>query len=125
MIIAHRLSTVERADRIIVINSGSVIEQGRHSELIRRTGGLYSKLVQRQMLAADVDLEDEMAHCDSDYPTDSASCLPAVSSSLAVAISTRSSEYSNCTIKLSLPSLVGTPVSDSTKNGSPKYGSIA
>lgn len=50
LVIAHRLSTVERADNIIVIDNGLVVDQGSHSELMGRKG-LYYKLVQRQMLA--------------------------------------------------------------------------
>ncbi len=42
-VIAHRLSTVEKADRIIVLEKGSVIEQGKHSELVAQ-GGTYAKL---------------------------------------------------------------------------------
>ncbi len=42
-IIAHRLSTVEQADRIIVLDSGAIIETGTHSELIAH-GGVYAQL---------------------------------------------------------------------------------
>ncbi len=42
-IIAHRLSTVRHANRIIVIDKGQIIEQGHHEELIKH-GGLYAKL---------------------------------------------------------------------------------
>ena len=128
IIIAHRLSTIERADRIIVINGGTVIEQGRHSELIRHTDGLYAKLVQRQVLAANLGIVDEMSNCATDQPTGKASGLLVASSSSPIAISKRSSENSTCTVKLSLPCLVGSPVLDAEKNGShvsPKYGSIA
>jgi ABC-type multidrug transport system fused ATPase/permease subunit len=43
LIIAHRLSTVRRADRIVVLERGSVVEQGTHTALLSR-GGLYSRL---------------------------------------------------------------------------------
>jgi subfamily B ATP-binding cassette protein MsbA len=43
LIIAHRLSTVRRADRVIVLEGGVIVEEGSHSELIA-SGGLYSRL---------------------------------------------------------------------------------
>lgn len=43
LIIAHRLSTVQRADRLVVLEHGRVVESGSHDELIGR-GGLYAKL---------------------------------------------------------------------------------
>ena len=49
IIIAHRLSTVERADRIIVIDKGTVVEQGTHQQLLERKG-MYTSLVKRQLL---------------------------------------------------------------------------
>jgi ATP-binding cassette, subfamily C, bacterial len=45
LIIAHRLSAVRQADRILVFENGRVVEQGGHDELIHR-GGLYQKLYQ-------------------------------------------------------------------------------
>jgi len=44
LIIAHRLSTVYRADRILVMDQGRIIEEGRHENLLRREG-LYRRLV--------------------------------------------------------------------------------
>ncbi|MGI8586934.1 MAG: ABC transporter ATP-binding protein [Chloroflexia bacterium] len=43
VIIAHRLTTVEKADRIVVMNAGRIVEQGTHSELLAREG-LYHRL---------------------------------------------------------------------------------
>ncbi|KAJ8385958.1 hypothetical protein AAFF_G00177790 [Aldrovandia affinis] len=56
LVIAHRLSTVERANSIIVIDRGHVVEQGSHRELMAR-GGLYCKLVQRQVLGIETGSE--------------------------------------------------------------------
>ncbi len=47
LVIAHRLSTVRRADRIAVIESGSVTDMGTHEELVAR-GGTYARLYQLQ-----------------------------------------------------------------------------
>ncbi len=43
LVIAHRLSTVESADRIIVLQDGRIIETGRHEQLLA-SGGVYSQL---------------------------------------------------------------------------------
>lgn len=50
IVIAHRLSTVQKADRIVVIDNGSVQEIGSHKELMKKKG-LYSKLVEMQFEA--------------------------------------------------------------------------
>ena len=47
LVIAHRLSTVRGADRVVVLDRGSIVESGRHDELVAQ-GGLYRKLVERQ-----------------------------------------------------------------------------
>ncbi len=47
IVIAHRLSTVQNADNIIVLNEGKIVEQGTHSNLLK-LNGLYSKLYNMQ-----------------------------------------------------------------------------
>ncbi|KAG6608770.1 Multidrug resistance protein ABC Superfamily [Phytophthora cinnamomi] len=44
LVIAHRLSTVRRADKIVVVNGGHVVEEGPHDELVRIEDGIYRKL---------------------------------------------------------------------------------
>lgn len=56
LVVAHRLSTVEKANNIIVIDRGCVAEQGSHAQLMAR-GGIYSKLVQRQLLGIETGAE--------------------------------------------------------------------
>jgi subfamily B ATP-binding cassette protein MsbA len=50
LVIAHRLSTVERADRIIVMHEGQIIESGTHAELLERNGS-YAALYRLQFSA--------------------------------------------------------------------------
>jgi ATP-binding cassette subfamily B protein len=52
LVIAHRLSTVREADRILVLDGGRIREEGRHDELLAK-GGLYATLIRRQAEAAD------------------------------------------------------------------------
>jgi ATP-binding cassette subfamily B protein len=49
LVIAHRLATVQGADRILVLEAGQVVEQGSHRELLA-LGGRYSDLCQRQLI---------------------------------------------------------------------------
>ena len=53
--VAHRLSTIAAMDRLVIMDKGRIVEEGRHAELLRK-GGLYAQLWQRQsggFLAAD------------------------------------------------------------------------
>ncbi|KAA2284429.1 lipid A export permease/ATP-binding protein MsbA [Arenimonas fontis] len=52
LVIAHRLSTVEHADQVLVLDGGRLVEQGRHAELLAR-GGLYAHLHRMQFREAE------------------------------------------------------------------------
>jgi ATP-binding cassette subfamily B protein len=47
LVIAHRLATVQKADRIVVVDHGQVVDVGRHADLVRRDG-LYARLAELQ-----------------------------------------------------------------------------
>jgi len=49
IIVSHRVSTVRQADLIVVLENGRILEQGSHSQLVRR-GGAYADLYRKQML---------------------------------------------------------------------------
>ncbi|WP_270236097.1 ABC transporter ATP-binding protein [Streptococcus anginosus] len=51
IMIAHRLKTVERADQIVVLDKGRIVEQGKHRELLAKKG-LYSRFIQERRSAA-------------------------------------------------------------------------
>lgn len=48
LIIAHRLSTVRNADKIIVLKLGVIVEQGSHDELVQMENGYYRRLWEKQ-----------------------------------------------------------------------------
>ncbi|HEX5319561.1 MAG TPA: ABC transporter ATP-binding protein [Stellaceae bacterium] len=51
IVIAHRLSTVRNADRLVVLDRGRLVETGSHAELVARNG-LYARLIRRQLAGA-------------------------------------------------------------------------
>ena len=50
LVIAHRLATVQQADRILVLDHGRLVEEGSHAELVRQ-GGIYARLAELQFTA--------------------------------------------------------------------------
>ena len=48
IVIAHRLSTVRKADRIIVMNKGNIVEEGTHEQLLEIPNGYYKNLYDMQ-----------------------------------------------------------------------------
>ena len=54
LVIAHRLSTVRKADRIVVMRDGRIVDQGTHEELLDREG-LYRQLYRLQFADTDAD----------------------------------------------------------------------
>ncbi|PYI19029.1 lipid A export ATP-binding/permease protein msbA [Aspergillus violaceofuscus CBS 115571] len=70
IVIAHRLTTIRKADHIIVMKGGVDVEQGTHEELLAIEDGVYSGLVNAQTLemldAEGSDIQDEMEDTDDD-----------------------------------------------------------
>ena len=74
IVIAHRLSTVRMLDRILVFERGQVTEEGNHEELVRRDGGTYKRLFERQALGLLVDREDTQFDDEADFSDDAVAC---------------------------------------------------
>ena len=54
IVIAHRLATIKKADNIIVMDSGEIVEQGTHNELLKKVNGYYKNLYEVQFLQEEV-----------------------------------------------------------------------
>ncbi len=71
IVIAHRLSTVVRADQILVLRDGRIVERGTHARLIE-AGGLYADLYRRQFAAAAPRTADDQVRLNRDVGTSAA-----------------------------------------------------
>ena len=54
IVIAHRLATIKKADKIIVMDAGQIVEQGTHDELLKKDNGFYKNLYEVQFLQEEV-----------------------------------------------------------------------
>lgn len=54
IVIAHRLATIQKADKIIVMDAGKIVEQGTHEELLKKKDGYYKNLYEVQFLKKEV-----------------------------------------------------------------------
>ncbi|WMI64607.1 ABC transporter ATP-binding protein [Aestuariibaculum sp. YM273] len=54
IVIAHRLATIKKADKILVMDSGEIVEQGTHDELLQKENGYYKNLYEVQFLKEEV-----------------------------------------------------------------------
>jgi len=58
LVVAHRLSTIRKMDRLLVLDHGRIIEEGSHDALIRLENGMYRRLFERQALELTKGLDD-------------------------------------------------------------------
>lgn len=54
IVIAHRLATIKKADQILVMEKGKIVEKGSHKELIAKDGGYYKNLYEVQFMDAEI-----------------------------------------------------------------------
>ncbi|MFN3892459.1 MAG: ABC transporter ATP-binding protein [Beijerinckiaceae bacterium] len=54
IVVAHRLSTIQRLDRILVFDAGRIVEDGRHEDLMRKPDGVYRKLLETQIRMGEI-----------------------------------------------------------------------
>ena len=57
LLISHRPSTIRRADRVLVLDQGTIVETGTHDELIAKQGRYY-EIIRRELLASELELLD-------------------------------------------------------------------
>src|SRR5690606_15951671 len=54
IVIAHRLATIKKADKILVMDAGEIVEEGTHSQLLKKQNGYYKNLYEVQFMSEEV-----------------------------------------------------------------------
>lgn len=76
VVVAHRLSTIRDADKIVVLENGRVVEEGSHEELIKIEGGKYRYLVDLQFSEESGEVDVIMSEVDLNEVTESPNSKP-------------------------------------------------
>ena len=61
VLVSHRLSALQHADRVLVLDGGRVAERGTHADLLDRPGTLYGQLYRRQLLMQQLELDGPLS----------------------------------------------------------------
>ncbi len=77
VVIAHRLTTVQDCNNIVVMRQGAVVEMGTHDEMIRNTSGAYYSLAAKQLKFGKSESSDSLATSDSDENTSDSESISA------------------------------------------------
>ena len=59
LIVTHRLSTTRLMDRVLVLNNGTIVQQGSHQELLQNRNGWYAEFCRKQELMSELEIEEQ------------------------------------------------------------------
>nr|GMD08275.1 ABC transporter B family member 9-like [Ipomoea batatas] len=120
VVVAHRLTTIRNADLIAVVQSGKLVEQGTHDELIRDPNGAYSQLVQMQQGSNKQDEKVTKEDGDAvEITTDSDDLIRSSSHRLSAvrrSLSHGSSSRHSFSLNYPIPGLINTIHENETRN---------
>ena len=63
IVIAHRLATIKKADQILVMDAGKIVEKGTHQELLQQEDGFYKNLYEVQFMAEEANIAGTRCCC--------------------------------------------------------------